>query len=282
MDYLRVELPLYFQPNYLNAYTQSSYSTDLVLLFYQPHYMKNPRKFLWMLCFISAYTFGQEIQITNIQMKGEDISVTYNLIDERIDRSYSIHLYNSQDNFIEPVKLVKGDVGVDISVGPNKTITWKAKEELGADFTGGMKLEIKGQIYVPFVELDGIEENMIIKRGQPTDLVWFGGRGDNILNVELYRGDQLIKSFEELPNTGSASLTIPTNVPPGEGYLFRISDSRNRDEVVFSNQFIIQRKIPLLPKIGAGTFLTIGGYLLIKSLIPENVPDIPEPPTPER
>lgn len=215
-------------------------------------------------------------------MKGDDISVTYNLIDERLDRSYSIHLYTSEDNFIQPVSLVKGDVGVDISVGPNKTITWKAKEELGADFAGGMKLEIKGQIYVPFIELDGIEENMIIKRGKPTDLVWFGGRGDNILNVELYRGEQMIKSFEELPNTGSASLTIPTNVKPGENYVYRISDSRNRDEVVYSNNFVIQRKIPLIPKIALGTFLGVSGYFLIKSLIPVNVPDISEPPLPIR
>ncbi|MFK7952950.1 MAG: hypothetical protein AB8B73_08900 [Ekhidna sp.] len=244
--------------------------------------MKNTRKLLWVFCFISAYVNAQEIQITNIQKKGEDISVTYNLIDERIDRSYSIHLYTSQDNFIQPVKLVKGDVGVDISVGPNKTITWKAKEELGADFTGGMKLEIKGQIYVPFVELDGIEEDMIIKRGKPTDLVWFGGRGDNILSVELYRADQLVKSFEELPNTGSASLVIPTNVKPGDNYMYRISDSRNRDEVVFSNKFIVQRKIPLIPKIAGGTFISIAGYFLIKSLIPVVEPDISVPPTPER
>jgi hypothetical protein len=244
--------------------------------------MKNPSKLFWMLCLISTYSYSQEIQITSIQKKGEEISVSYNLIDERIDRSYSIHLYTSQDNYIQPVKLVKGDVGVDIGVGPSKTITWKAKEELGDDFTGGIKLELKGQIYVPFIELDGIEENMVIKRGKSNDLVWSGGRGDNILNVELYQGDQLVKSFEELPNTGSAGLVIPTNVKPGENYMFRISDSRNRDEVVFSNSFVVQRKIPLIPKIAIGTILGVGGYFLVKSLIPVTVPDISEPPLPSR
>ena len=244
--------------------------------------MKSPLKLSWIVYLISIYSYGQEIQITNIQKKGGEISVNYNLVDERLDRSYSIHLYTSQDNFIQPVELVKGHVGVDISVGPNKRMVWNASEELGADFTGGLKLELKASLYVPFIELDGIEENMIMKRGTPIDLVWSGGRGDNILNVELYKGDQLVKSFEELPNTGSASLVIPTKVKPGENYLYRISDSRNRDEVVFSKRFIVQRKIPLVPKIALGTFLSAGGYFLIKSLIPVTVPDIAEPPVPTR
>lgn len=116
----------------------------------------------WISSILTIVVSGQEIQITNILLKGEEISVSYNLVDERVDRSYSIRLYTSQDNFIRPMQLVRGDVGVDILVGPNKTMTWKAKEELGADFFGGIKLELKGEIYVPFIELDGIEEDMVL------------------------------------------------------------------------------------------------------------------------
>lgn len=231
----------------------------------------------WLLSHLGV---SQEIQITNILMRGEEITVSYNLIDERLDRSYTIRLYNSIDNFIRPVELVSGDVGVDILVGPNKTITWKAKEELGEDFNGGIKLELKGQVYVPFVELDGFEEGMTFKRGTNNDLVWFGGRGDNILVVELYQGDQLVKNFDEYPNTGKASIVIPSSVKPGNGYRYRISDSRNRDEVVYSKPFNVQRKFPLIPKMSLFTMLGIGGYFLVDSLIPVNVPDISEPPLP--
>lgn len=244
--------------------------------------MKNYLIICLLLFLIPLNLLAQEIQITNIQQRGGIISVQYNLLDERLDRSYSVRLYTSMDNFIRPADKVSGDVGVDIPVGPNKTITWNAKEELGEFYNGGIKIELKGQVYVPFVELDGIQANMTFKRGTPSDLVWFGGRGDNILSVELYQNDRLVKSFEELPNTGKASIMIPTNVKPGTKYRYRISDSRNRDEVVFSKPFAVKRKIPLGTKLTAGTILGIGAYFLVQALIPVVEPDIDGPPTPTR
>ncbi|MEP0984564.1 hypothetical protein [Ekhidna sp.] len=224
---------------------------------------------------------SQEVQITNIQMKGQDMIINYNLIDERIDRSYSMHLYTSLDNFIQPVEKVSGDVGVDISVGANKTIVWNVKDELET-FNDGIKVEIKGQVYVPFIELDGVEEGMILKRGKITDIRWTGGRGDNILNVDLYQGDKLVRGLGELPNTGDAMLKIPNNIPPGKNYRYKISDERNRDEVVFSPTFEVKRKFPLLIKAGSGITLGVFGYYLVKSLIPVNEPDISSPPFPEQ
>ena len=227
-------------------------------------------------CFLSS--FAQEVQITNLQVKGPNVIVQYNLIDERIDRSYSIHLYTSLDNYIQPVEMVSGDVGIDISVGANKKITWNAEEELGTGFSDGIKLEIKGQQYVPFIELDGIEEGMVVKRTKSQDLRWTGGRGDNILTLELYKGDRLVRGFGELPNTGNATMKIPSSVKPGKRYRYRVSDKRNRDEVVFSPYFDVQRKFPLWMKIGSGAAIGTFAYFLIQSLIPEKVPDIEGPP----
>lgn len=234
-----------------------------------------------LLMLVPYLAFNQEVQITNIQMKGPDMIINYNLIDERIDRSYSMHLYTSLDNFIQPVEKVSGDVGVDISVGANKTIIWNVKDELET-FNDGIKVEIKGQVYVPFIELDGVEKGMILKRGNMTDIRWTGGRGDNILNVDLYQGDKLVRGLGELPNTGNAMLKIPSNVPPGKNYRYKISDERNRDEVVFSPSFEVKRKFPLLIKAGSGITLGVFGYYLVKSLIPVNEPDIAGPPFPEQ
>lgn len=244
--------------------------------------MKRIIQLLSMIWLVPYFGNGQEVQITNIQMKGSDVVLTYNLIDERIDRSYSIHLYTSIDNFIQPVEKVVGDVGVDIPVGANKTITWHAQEELGPDFNQGIKLEVKGQIYVPFIELDGIEKGMVLKRGKLTDFRWTGGRGDNILTVDLYQGDKLIRGLGELPNTGNAMMKVPSNVKPGNGYRWKVSDERNRDEVVYSPTFGVKRKFPLLIKIGGGIALGTFGYYLVKSLIPVNEPDIAAPPFPEQ
>ena len=79
-------------------------------------------------------------------------------------------------------------MGIDIKVGDNKKIIWRAKEELGADFDGRLSLELKGSLYVPFISIEGLEEGAVFKRGKPNDVTWSGGRGDNVLNFELYKG----------------------------------------------------------------------------------------------
>ena len=244
--------------------------------------MKRMLRLSLLLFLLPFFGYSQEVQITNIQLKGTDVVLTYNLIDERIDRSYSIHMYSSLDNYIQPLELVSGDVGIDIPVGGNKRITWSAQDELGMEFNKGLKIEVKGQIYVPFIELDGITEDMVLKRGNPTDIRWTGGRGDNILSVDLYQGDKLVRSFGELPNTGKSTLKIPKNVPPGKDYRYRISDERNRDEVVYSPSFEVRRKYPLGIKLGGGAALSVFGYYLIQSLIPVTEPDITGPPFPEQ
>ena len=226
------------------------------------------------------FSFGQQIEIMNVQLKGQNIEVLYNLLDERIDRSYTVNLYTSKDNFIQPMEEVEGDVGVDIPVGNNKKLIWNAKKELGDDFEGNLSLEIKGNYYIPFITIDGITEGREFDRGKEHDIIWSGGRGDNILNFELYRGDDLIVSFEERPNNGNTSLQIPIKVKPGDNYRFRISDKRNRDDVVYTDYFTIKRKIPLSLQLVGMAVVGPGAGILIQFLIPE--PPISDPPLPGR
>ena len=235
-----------------------------------------------LLLLTSVYiTYAQEVIITDIKRVADKIEVRYDIIDEKPDHSYSMQLYSSQDNFIQPLENVEGDVGIDIPVGGNKKITWNAKEALGADFDGTLVLELKGSLYVPFITFEGLEEGAIFKRGKPHDLTWSGGRGDNILNFELYRGDNLVKSFEERPNVGNTRLIIPTDVKPGKNYRLMISDTRNREEVIYTSTFIIKRKVPLGLKIGIGVLVGgIVGYLVGSGTTEE--PKIGEPPLPTR
>lgn len=242
--------------------------------------MKHCYCVLLILC-LSTITKAQELKITNIRLADEKVEVHYDLIDDRIDRTYSVFLYTSKDNFIQSMEKVSGDVGVDIPIGHNKTIEWNAKEELGDDFDGSVALELKGNFYVPFITVDGIEKDQEVKRGKMNDFVWSGGRGDNVLNFELYRGNSLVETYEERPNTGKTSIMISNNVPPGENYRFKVSDSRNRDEVVYTEPFTVRRKMPLGVKLGGVLVVGIGIGYLIKTLIPEKENHIPEPPLPQ-
>jgi hypothetical protein len=235
-----------------------------------------------MLSLIGSYTSnGQDLKITQVELQSNgDVVLNYSLQDDKADRKYSIYLYTSADNFIRPLEKLSGDIGVNLSVGADKKLIWHAKEELGETFKGGISLELKGSIYVPFITLDGFDDYKEFKRGKPYEVTWTGGRGDNVLNFELYRGDDKVKVLEERPNVGNTTIVIPKDVKPGR-YKFKISDSRNKDEVVYTLDFIVKRNVPLGLKLGLAAVLAGSiGYLAGSGSDPES--KIGSPPLPTK
>ena len=220
---------------------------------------------------------AQEVIISKIQLRERDVIIHYELKDPILERKYSLFLYTSSDNYILPLEKVSGDIGVDIAVGGNKKVVWHAGEEQGESFKGDLAFELKGSVYTPFIYFDGFEDYKEFKRGKPYELVWSGGRGDNILNFELYRGENKVHVFEERPNIGGTSLVIPTKIKAGKNYRLKISDKRNRDEVVFTSEFTIKRKVPLPVKLGVLFAVGVGTGLLVDYFIKDEipVPDLP-------
>jgi hypothetical protein len=100
------------------------------------------------------------------------------------------------------------------------------------------------------------------------------------LKFELYKGENLISSFDERPNTGETSLSFPMGVKPGSGYKLKISDINNRDEVVFTEKFTVRRKLPLYAQVAGAALIGAGIYILIDVLTPEPEFQVPEAPLP--
>jgi hypothetical protein len=242
--------------------------------------MKNIFKYLFVMICFPFLGSSQDIDITNIHIKGGIVEVRYNLLDERIDRSYAISLYTSKDNFVQPMQKIDGDIGIDIAVGNNKVVYWNAKEEFGSDFAGNVSLELKGNYYVPFINIDGLKKGVVFSRGKAHEFVWSGGRGDNVLQFDLYQGDKLVKSFEDRPNVGNTTLNFPSRIKPGENYTLKISDTQNRDEVVITETFTIKRKIPLILQLSGAALVGAGAVIIYYAT--RDLQDISEAPVPNR
>jgi hypothetical protein len=227
------------------------------------------RNLLLVLLLISAMTLNaQQFSIKKVELGQDNVVVYYNLLDTVSNHVYTINLFSSKDNFISPLLKVKGDVGLEIRPGENKKIIWNAKEELGPDFAEGtISLEIKGRLYIPFIRLDG--NYTAFKRGKKYELTWTGGTQQNILNFDLYQENKKITSFPNIANVGHHTLVIPSSVNPGKNFRFRISDSKNKDQIVNTATFSIDRRVPLLYKIGVPVVLGSAIYLYIKSTEPE-------------
>lgn len=218
---------------------------------------------------------AQVFSIHRLEVADNKVNIFYDLVDTIASRSYTIALLSSADNFVSPLQKVKGDLGLEVKPGYNRKIVWDAKDELGSDFNGSINLEVRGRLYTPFIQLDGL--NKTFKRLTPTEITWTGGTEQNILNFDLYNGDEKITSFPNIANVGHYKLTIPYSVKPGKDYKLRITDSRNKDQVVFSQSLRVIRKYPLSLKIMPIVLIGLGTYLAVSG---KGTRDIPDPITP--
>lgn len=208
-------------------------------------------------------TYAQDFHVKRIEVAQGKVNIYYDLVDT-LARGYTINVYASRDNFITPLQKISGDAGLEVKAGKNKKIIWDAPAELGPDFDGKVALEVRGRVYIPFVRFEKFEEYKAIKRGKPYNISWTGGTTQNILHFELFRGEKKVASFPDVANTGKYKLTLPTNIKPGSNYKFKITDIKNKDEVVYTGNFQVKRKVPLLlkviPLLGVGALAaSLGG-----------------------
>ena len=238
--------------------------------------MKNVVLFLFVL--INGWNVcAQEFAIKMVEMTADQVILHYDLIDTTRNRTYTIYVYSSRDDFLTPLTKLSGDAGLEVKPGLHKKIVWNSKEELGATFEGDIDLEIRGRVYIPFIHLVGFEDAKVRKRKVPFIVKWSGGSRQNILNFQLYKGEKLVHTFPNAPNESQYKITIPTSVKPGKDYYFKISDSKNSEQVVITSKFDVKRKIPLvlkaIPIAGIGVLI----YFLTGS---DNEPkDLEGPPT---
>jgi len=229
-----------------------------------------------LLCLLLAAVTAtaQDFSIKKVELAGNNVIITYDLADT-VRRVYTIMVYSSVDSYGTPLVEVSGDVGISITPGASKKITWNAQKELGPTFKGELGLEVRGKVYIPFVKLDGFEDYKKFKRGKTYKITWTGGRGNSVLNFDLYRGEDKITTYPNIANVGTYDLQIG-KFKPGT-YRFKISDAKNKDDVVYTSRFKIRRKIPLILMVAGGAAVIYGVY----SIWPEKETPIPDPPTPE-
>lgn len=225
-------------------------------------------------CVLSG--LAQDFRIKKLEQVGNNINLYYDLMDsvDNSRRTYSIALYASRDSYTSPLTKVTGDVGQIVKPGGNRKITWNAKEELGGDFQGKISLEVRGKEFIPFLKLDGFNSKKAWKRGVKQDVTWSGGRANSLINFELYKNGKFVSAPHTSIATslGKYSILIPKNTNPGGGYTFKIADSKNKEEYIFTEEFLIHRKIPMAAK--ALAFVGVGAavYFLI-----DTNNDIPDP-----
>lgn len=237
---------------------------------------------LLMAC-LAGRSDAQSIDLKYVEIVSNQLIVHYDLTDTMAGRSYSVHLYSSLDGYLNSLEKVSGDVGLEIKPGKDKKIAWDFKQEPGVTPKGRVAIEVKARLFVPFINAENINGYKVFKRGRSYNLTWSGGSAQNILNFDLMKGDRKITTFPNLANVGHHSFDIPSYVKPGKNYRFRISDSKNKEDMVYTSLFRVKRKTPLLIKTLSVAGLAAGVYVLVSgaSSGPQDIPAFPQDKLPK-
>jgi hypothetical protein len=209
--------------------------------------------------------FAQSIEIKGIEFRDSKLVIDYDLLDSLEGRFYSVRVYSSTDGFLNPLTKIMGDEGLEVKPGRDKTIAWAFKEELPPGFDGKVSVEVRGRIFVPFIGVAGINHYKVFKRKRKYNLTWTGGTAQNVLNFDLYNGEKKVHTFPNLANVGHYAFEFPPHIKPGKDYRFRISDTKNKEEVVYTESFRIKRKAPLLLKIIPTLVVGYAAYFFLQS-----------------
>jgi hypothetical protein len=197
---------------------------------------------LRIVCLLIFALYGQansqNFAIKRVEVSGGLMHIYYDLIDTVAEHAYTVNVFSSKDNFISRLDKVTGDLGLEVRPGIDKKISWNSHDELSPAFEGTVSLEVRGSLYVPFICVERLYKK--IKRAQPCQITWRGGTEQNILNFDLYRGDEKITGFRNIANVGHYTFILPAFVKPGSDYYFKITDTKNKDQIVNSTSFAIE------------------------------------------
>jgi hypothetical protein len=211
---------------------------------------------------------AQTLEIKSVEYLNNKVILHFDLLDSLEGRSYSVRMYSSVDGFLNPLEKASGDIGLEVKSGKNKSITWAVAEEFAPTFSDKVSLELRGRLFIPFIQTEGINNYKVFKRKRKYELTWSGGTPQNILNFDLMRGDKKVTTFPNLSNVGHHTFEFPSHIKPGKNYRFRISDAKNKEDVVFTSKFKIKRKVPLLLKVLPLAVVGYGVYSLVGQSTP--------------
>lgn len=191
--------------------------------------------------------WSQNVQITDIEVAGPNVIVHYDLEDSNPNNEYILDLYSNRDNFSTALLRVKGDIGNEVKPGKNKKVTWNLADELG-NYNGKVAVELRGKVFTPIVKLQNFNVEKKYRRGKSYPLTWRPGN-TNPINIELFKGTQRISGEVNHPNSGTSSLSIPSDAEKGDDYRIKITDTKNPSGIVYSQNFQVVPKVPMLIKV---------------------------------
>ena len=228
---------------------------------------------------INHISVGQNLDIDFVALEGRNVVVHYTLDDGNAStRLFLVQMYSSQDNFTSPLTRVTGDFG-EVTAGVDKKIVWDITGELGA-FKGDISFELRGRVYVPFVRIQNMPEGKVFKRGKNYPISWISGNMNGQVNIELFnKAGERLWGENNVANIGKFDWYIPASIKKGKDYRLKFTNTRDRNDVAYTNTVAIRPKIPLLLKVATVIVAGVIADVVIQQSSATTAQTLPGPPS---
>ncbi len=218
---------------------------------------------------------AQKMTIRKLEMVNDKLLVHYEIDDSNPNNEYKVSLFASKDNYSAALTKVSGDIGEEVKPGIRKII-WDIRGEYG-DFVGPLSVEVRANVYIPFVRLKNFTQAKTYKRGKSYPLEWRPGN-TNPVHIEIFNGSERVQGELNHPNNGTYTVNFGKNLKPGAAYRLKITDARQSSDFIYTENFKVKRKLPLffkiIPLMGVGYL----GYTLISGAAGGQEDSLVDPP----
>ena len=109
------------------------------------HYYPTVLILFGALIFSNQLVHSQRIELVRANVNGDIVNITYDLVSLNENQIFEIRIYGSHNNYTIPLSLVSGEIGRDIRPGLNKSIVWRAADELNS-YQGDIIFQIRGTV----------------------------------------------------------------------------------------------------------------------------------------
>ncbi len=190
-------------------------------------------------CCLVVGCFGQAIENVKASLEGENMVITYDLVNSTINEKFTVSLRSSHNNFASALMGLSGDVGENILPGKGKRVVWALKSELPSDFDADIAIKVKASLLAEPLTVNPLAQNTV-RKGQSVALKWQGGRSTDKITISLLKeGVPQEQVANSISNSHQFQYTVPSALK-GSGYSFKISTAHAE---VITSSFRVKSKI---------------------------------------
>ena len=176
--------------------------------------------------------FGQQFENIKAEIDNDEVTVYYDLISPNPNGLYHVDIYGSHDQYSSALKLVRGDVGGNITPGRGKSISWLIGSEL-KNYDGLINFELRGSPVSSSRPSKSMKLSLLtpnsssrFKVDNAYSITWSGGSNTDHVNLQLYLKKRKVHDIaSKWENSGNLNFKIPGQLSTSGKYWITIVDT---------------------------------------------------------